>query len=181
MTAAQAIEHLRQDLERYAASGKASPKAIAFRTSILNALIDSINDMERQHDALLKRCDAEARQHMECSERLNALRQWCQVQGVDLRDWDHLPSSWKTEHLSEAVRVAGVLRVVDGLHDACGTRFAKAYRNTNAFAYSVISSVAQEDQARATLRGLGLPEPPPDLPLLLWPVDPAGTTNLSTP
>lgn len=71
MELTEAIEHMRTDLERYAASGKASPKAVAFRQLVLNTVIDGVNNME---EALVK-------ERTLAKERIDALR-------ADLRDRD---------------------------------------------------------------------------------------------
>lgn len=177
MNILEAIEHLRADLERYAALPKASARAVAFRTAVLNALIDGHNEMERQLQATQKRIREAEDQCTDAREQLAQMRLWCQVHGMDLGDWDRLPQAWKNEHLHRSVRVAGQLRYADGLEDACGVRMRLAYRNTNAFAYTVISSVAQEEELRACLRRLNREEPPKDLPLLLWDENHTPTTT----
>lgn len=164
----EAINHLREDLHRYAQHPKANPRAVAFRKAVLNAVIDAVNEMEKETIGLRTALHQSREAQLHAEEQHQALRQWCMVHGVDLGDWDRLPQQWKQEHLGEAVRVAGLVRVVDGLHDTRGTRFAKNYRNVNAFAYTVISSCAQEALAREVLRRLGEAEPPADLPYMLW-------------
>lgn len=184
MEVEKAIACLRQDLERYAQRPTASPRAIAFRTDVLNSVIDSINELERQVDAAqLERDEALRRMHdtqarlADAQRAMTELRQWCRVHDVDLDDYDRFPTEWKSQHLERAVEVAGLLRHVDGVKDRYGMRTLRTYRNNNAFAYNVINSVAQEESARQCLRRLGCEEPPADLPMLLWPIDENTTTT----
>lgn len=65
MTLTEAISSLQHDLERYASSGKASPKAVAFRELVLNTIIEAINGMEST-------IQVERQRH---TEQVNALRQ----------------------------------------------------------------------------------------------------------
>ncbi len=48
MNAEEAIFHLTADIKRYADSGRAKPKAIAFKEAVVNTLVDELNRLEAQ-------------------------------------------------------------------------------------------------------------------------------------
>lgn len=87
MNLPEAIDSLRSDLERYAASGKASPKAIAYRQLVLNTVIDGINALEEE---MLK-------ERRLAQERIDALRADLRQRNAVLHKLGH-PASVDAEY-----------------------------------------------------------------------------------
>lgn len=79
MDITEAIGHLTNDLERFATSGKASPKAIAFRQAVLNTVIDAINAAEektaQQRTALRSRIEALEHDVQDRDDRIGMLKE----------------------------------------------------------------------------------------------------------
>jgi len=103
MTITAAIDSLRQDLQRYADSGRAKPAAIAFRQQVVNTIIQGVNGSEERE------LEMEAVLHV-LAERANVaeataelLMEWCVLHGVDHRTCLHLCDDHDSRLRSRAV------------------------------------------------------------------------------
>lgn len=107
-----AIESLRKDLQRYADSGRANPRVVAFKQDVLNTIIGEFNRQEafqmeveaQEHRALLRAVAAE--------RTIGLLFDWCYMHGVDPRvvygliEEDEAVGAWSEPRAMELFREA---------------------------------------------------------------------------
>lgn len=172
MTAYEAITSIREDIDRLERKQVVKPGHIARRRAEVAAIENELHAMQTAVDRVeFAQADAQRAQR-NAEEQYQRLRQWCEIYGMDLHQFDSMPPSWQ-RHLPRAVITAHQVRIADGLHDEHGVRFARAYRNPDAFAYHVLSATALEHDLRNLCQRTGMPLPPTDLPLALWPAQTA--------